>query len=138
MDTLIRRYQAGDHKALCQLWSEVFPDPSPHNAPEIILRDKLAVQPELLFVAEKNGVLLGSIIAGYDGHRGWLNLVSVHPSERGSGLGSRLVDHAIEQLRGIGCRKVNIQIREGNEAVIAFYSKLGFETEARVSMGKFI
>ena len=127
-----------DKPALCILWNTVFPNPSAHNLPERIIDDKLATQPELLFVAMADNELVGSIIAGYDGHRGWLNLVAVAPTHRGHRIGTKLVEHAIDELKRLNCGKVNIQIREGNEQVIAFYRHLGFAPEARVSMSLFI
>ena len=135
---MIRNYRSSDHDALCDLWDAVFPNPSAHNKPEKIISEKVAVQPDMLFVALTEDTIVGSIIAGYDGHRGWLNLVAVHPGSRNQGIGKQLVRHALGALNQMGCKKVNIQIREGNEHVIHFYQKLGFSTEPRVSMGRFI
>ena len=73
---------------------------------------------------------------GYDGHRGWIYSVAVSPSRRRQGIGSRLVVHAERALTSKGCVKINLQIMEGNESVIEFYSSLGFTVERRISMGK--
>jgi ribosomal protein S18 acetylase RimI-like enzyme len=75
-------------------------------------------------------------MAGYDGHRGWIYSMAVAPDRRGQGLGSRLLDHALEALKKRGCVKVNLQILESNEAVRRFYEANGFTAEPRLSMGK--
>ena len=74
-------------------------------------------------------------MAGYDGHRGWLYAVAVLPEYRRQGYGEKLIGYAIHELRGIGCGKVNLQIRSTNLEVAAFYKSLGFEVEDRLSMG---
>ena len=80
--------------------------------------------------------VVGTIMAGYDGHRGWIYSVAVSPSHRRQGIGSRLVSHAERALTDRGCMKINLQIMEGNESVTAFYASLGYSVEKRVSMGK--
>ena len=134
----IRPYQTLDHDTICALWNTLFPRPSLHNEPSSIIRAKLAMQAEWLIVAEWHNTVVGSIIAGYDGHRGWLNLVAVAPEQQGQGIGKKLVEHAIDQLKQSGCKKVNIQVRQGNQAVVAFYQRLGFDIEERISLSRFI
>ncbi|MGB7406343.1 MAG: GNAT family acetyltransferase, partial [Pacificimonas sp.] len=97
---------------------------------------KRAIQPEFLFVAVEGGDVLGSVMAGYDGHRGWLYFVAVRQSERRRGLGAALVRHAEQALFSIGCGKVNLQVRTSNEAVVSFYRHLGYAVEDRVSLGR--
>lgn len=116
----------------------MFPNPAAHNKPERILDEKLAVQADLIFVAMDKDTVVGSVIAGYDGHRGWLNLLAVSVEYRKRGVGAMLVEHAVKELNLLGCHKVNIQIREGNNEVQQFYEKLGFAVEPRTSMGKHI
>jgi ribosomal protein S18 acetylase RimI-like enzyme len=80
--------------------------------------------------------VVGSVMGGYDGHRGWIYALAVKPSHRRRGIASALM-HAIERrLAAAGCGKLNLQVRASNSAVIAFYEALGFAVEARVSMGK--
>ena len=133
----IRKYRATDRDALIDLWSAAFPDDPPHNAPAAVIDAKLAVD-DLIFVASSGDDLAGGCIAGYDGHRGWLYAVAVADPYRRSGVGTKLVRQALRALRDLGCRKVNLQIRSGNEAVESFYASLGFDVEARVSMGTLI
>jgi ribosomal protein S18 acetylase RimI-like enzyme len=75
-------------------------------------------------------------MAGYDGHRGWLYAIAVHPECRRTGLGSLLVRHAERALASIGCMKINLQLLATNEATAAFYRSLGYAVEPRISMGK--
>ena len=130
----IRKFQDADQNSLIDLWSQVFPDASPHNEPSSVIAAKLAVD-DLIFVAEHDDKLVGACMAGYDGHRGWLYAIAVLDQERRRGVGTALVNYAIKALQDIGCIKVNLQIRSTNVEVEAFYRTLGFVTEERLSMG---
>ncbi len=118
------------------LWLEAFPDDPPRNRAEVAIPAKLAVQPELLLVALDGDRVVGTTMAGYDGHRGWLYSVAVSPSHRRAGIGTLLIAEAERRLAQLGCAKVNLQVRAENAAVAAFYRGLGYEVEERVSMGK--
>ena len=134
---IIQQFDVLSHRdQLIELWQQVFGYASAHNAPQFVIEKKLAVGDGLLFVAVAEGKVVGSIMAGYDGHRGWIYSLAVLPGYRRHGLGSRLVQHAEEQLRSLGCPKINLQIMNGNEEVESFYRKLGYEAERRISMGK--
>ncbi|MBO9517429.1 MAG: GNAT family acetyltransferase [Porphyrobacter sp.] len=119
-----------------ELWEEVFPNDPPWNRADRALPEKLAVQPELLLVATQDETVIGTVMAGYDGHRGWLYSVAVKPSHQRQGIGSMLLNDAERRLADLGCGKINLQVRAGNEAVTAFYRRHGYEVEERVSMGK--
>ena len=128
-------YDDSHFAGLDALWHEAFPDDPPRNRAGQAVPAKLAEQPELLFVAVEGDTVVGSIMAGYDGHRGWLYSVAVSKNRRGEGIGRQLVAHAEHALRERGCIKVNLQVREGNP-VAGFYQALGYEIEPRTSMGK--
>jgi ribosomal protein S18 acetylase RimI-like enzyme len=132
----IRTFQETDTAAVSALWREIFPDDPPHNAPEIVIKQKLQCQPELFFVGERDGKIIGTVLSGYDGHRGWLYSVAVSPKLKRQGLGTELIKHAEKALNAIGCTKINLQVRSTNAAVVAFYEGLGYEVEERISMGK--
>lgn len=132
----IRPFEIKDSAVVEQLWKEIFPDDPPHNEPRKVIHDKMSVQKELFFVAEDNGSVIGTVMSGYDGHRGWLYMVAVKPECRRKGVGRQLVDHAVTALSNIGCPKVNLQVRSANAKIVAFYKALGFSTEDRISMGK--
>ena len=118
------------------LWETVFGYDAPHNAPALVIDKKRAVRDDLFFVALAGESVVGTVLAGYDGHRGWLYSVAVHPSHRREGVGRALVNHAERALVERGCMKINLQIIGGNTSVAAFYKTLGFAIEDRVSMGK--
>ena len=135
----ITRYANTTHRTqVIALWKAAFGYDAPHNAPGLVIDKKLAVQDDLFFVALIEGRVVGTIMAGYDGHRGWLYSVAVHPGHRYQGLGAALVRHAEKALTDRGCVKINLQIADGNESVTGFYESLGFMVEKRVSMGKLI
>ena len=131
---IMRKYKPVDKSSLIALWEKSFPDPAPHNDPALMLDCKLKVD-RLLFVVEKYGEVIGSCIAGYDGHRGWLYTVAISPELRRKGIGSKLVKHTIAELNKLGCVKINLQIGVDNEQLTKFYQSLGFSVEQRTSMG---
>ena len=131
----IRAYRATDRDGLVDLWRTAFPNTPPHNEPARMIDAKLAVD-GLILIAEESEIVVGACMAGYDGHRGWLYSVAVEKCARRSGVGRALVEHAVRALKALGCAKVNLQIRAGNEAVAQFYEALGFAIEPRTSMGR--
>ncbi|PBQ21985.1 GNAT family acetyltransferase [Pseudomonas congelans] len=133
----IVEYSDPHHRlAVIQLWKTVFNDDMPHNRPDLSIDKKLAVDDHLFFVALTDDEVVGTLLAGYDGHRGWLYSVAVDPQQRGKGLGTRLVRHAEKALGDLGCVKINLQIHTFNESVQAFYQTLGYTPELIISMGK--
>ena len=132
----VRSYRAADRGELEALWQRVFPDDPPWNAPARMIEAKLRVQPELLLVGEHNGSIVGAVIAGFDGVRGWIYHLAVASEFRRRGLATQLVRAAEDGLRRLGCAKVNLQIRATNHEVVAFYRSLGYEIEERLSMGR--
>ncbi|MBX9664379.1 GNAT family acetyltransferase [Novosphingobium sp.] len=134
----IRPYQAADFDGLDALWREAFPNDPPRNRAAQSVPAKLALNDNLLFVAVEDDQVLGSIMAGYDGHRGWLYSVAVREDAKRRGIGTALVQKAEAALRALGCCKINLQVRSTNAAVIDFYKGLGFSVEDHVSMGRLL
>jgi ribosomal protein S18 acetylase RimI-like enzyme len=132
----IRPYQDADEPAVIALWNEVLPDSAPHNDPATTIRKKLAVERDLFFVAVAEEAVVGTVLGGYDGHRGWVYAVAVRPQHRRRGVGGALLRRLEAALVERGCLKVNLQVRAANAGVVAFYEKLGYAVEERVSMGK--
>lgn len=132
----IVKYVEPHFDGVAALWQEAFPNPQPWNAPEITIPAKLAMRPELFLVATDGGQIIGSVLAGYDGHRGWLYAVAVVKTHQRRGVGSALVREAERRLLELGCVKINLQIQGANASVAEFYRRLGYEVEERVSMGK--
>jgi ribosomal protein S18 acetylase RimI-like enzyme len=135
---IIREFCESDTPAVVSLWETVFGYPAPHNRPDEVIRHKLAVQRELFFVAVEDADLLGTVMGGYDGHRGWIYSLAVSPAERRRGIGSALIRHVESALQQHGCPKVNLQVLASNAETLAFYMKLGYKVEERVSMGKLL
>lgn len=134
----IRPYEGGDHNEVIALWNDCFSYPAPHNNPESAIQRKIALNDSLFFVAEvakPEAVVIGTVMAGWDGHRGWIYSLAVAEGHRKNGVGRALVLHAVKELKRLGCPKVNLQVMPENEAVIGFYEKLGFRSEERISMG---
>jgi ribosomal protein S18 acetylase RimI-like enzyme len=130
----IVRYDGKYQKSVVDLWDKCGLL-VPQNDPIEDIQRKTSFQPELLFIALLDGQLVGSVMVGYEGHRGWLNYLAVHPSFQRRGFGTKLVNKAIAELQKLGCPKLNLQVRKRNASVIGFYRHLGFKEEERVSFG---
>jgi ribosomal protein S18 acetylase RimI-like enzyme len=132
---VIRPFQTADESAVVELWQQcglAVPQNDPHQDIAI----KTAFQPDLFFVGAIDGQVVATVMAGYEGHRGWINYLAVAPPYQRQGIGSQMMQRAEEALRALGCPKINLQVRESNHAVIAFYESLGFSQEHRISLGK--
>lgn len=131
----IRPYQEPDGEAVVALW-RACDLVVPWNDPFTDIERKLRVQPELLLVGTLGGKLVATVMAGYEGHRGWINYLAVAPECREQGLGRRMMDAAEARLRALGCPKINLQIRKSNPSAVGFYRAIGFVEDESVSMGK--
>jgi ribosomal protein S18 acetylase RimI-like enzyme len=131
----IRPFRPADEAAVIALWRscELL---RPQNDPHQDIRRKRAVGAELFLVGEIDGRLVASVMAGYEGHRGWLNYLAVDPTFRRRGLGRSLVAEAERRLAELGCPKVNLQVRSPNAGAIEFYRRIGYAVDDVVSMGK--
>lgn len=136
----IRCFEASDTDAVVALWQEAFPEyrdvTKPQRNPHLSIANKMATQPDLFFVAVFDDRLVGTVMAGYDGHRGWMYSLAVDTSRRRLGIGSRLVAHAEAALTARGCPKVNLQVLSAKEDIRAFYEALGYRADAVISLGK--
>lgn len=131
----IRTFQARDEDAVVALWRRCGLI-RPWNDPSKDIRRKLAVRPDLFLVGEIDGEIVACVMAGYEGHRGWLNYLAVSPDHQHRGHGRAIVEEAERLLREAGCPKINLQVRSANNGVIEFYRKLGYLVDDVVSMGK--
>lgn len=130
----IVKYNQDYQKALVELWKECNLI-VPQNDPIEDIQKKLEFQPELFFIGLLDERLIGSVMAGYEGHRGWLNYLAVLPDYQKKGYGRKLVEKAIMELEKLGCLKLNVQIRESNISAVQFYERLGFRDDHVVSLG---
>jgi ribosomal protein S18 acetylase RimI-like enzyme len=131
----IRPFRPGDERAVIRLWADCGLVAAHNNPARDIVR-KTGRDPDGFLVAEADGTVVGTCLAGYDGHRGWINYLAVTPDLRRRGVARRLMDEAERLLRAAGCPKINLQVRSTNTAVIGFYRSLGFTEDAVVSLGK--
>jgi len=131
----IRPYAPADEEAVVALWESAGLT-RPWNDPHRDIARKLQVRPEWLLVAEVGTEIVGTVMAGYDGHRGWVNYLAVHPHRRRAGLGRALMAEAERVLVAAGCPKINLQLRAGNDEALAFYEALGYVRDDVVSLGR--
>jgi ribosomal protein S18 acetylase RimI-like enzyme len=137
MDVRIEPFDDGEHRdQVVGLWREEFGYADARNEPGLVIDRKLAAGDGLLFVALADDRVAGTVMAGYDGHRGWVYSLVVSPERRGRGIGTRLMERAERELEGLGCVKVNLQIFGHNEGARGFYLRRGYRVEERISMGK--
>lgn len=132
----VRLYRADDEERVVALWAEVFGYEQARNDPLLDVRRKQAAQPAFFFVAEEAGRVVGTVMGGYDGHRGWAHRLAVAPAQRRRGIGEALMRRLEAELDAAGCPKLNLQVRGANEDVVAFYRRIGYAVEDRVSLGK--
>jgi ribosomal protein S18 acetylase RimI-like enzyme len=131
----IRAFELRDEEEVVTLWNRCGLV-RPQNDPRKDIRRKLSVQPDLFLVGVIDGRVVATVMAGYEGHRGWLNYLAVDPPFQRKGLARDLVTSAEEMLRRSGCPKVNLQVRTTNQTALEFYRRIGYTVDDAVSMGK--
>ena len=134
-DLEIRPFADGDEEAVVALWESAGLTRT-WNDPRKDIARKLRVQREWFLVAVSGGAVIGSVMAGYDGHRGWVNYLAVSPRARRGGIGRALMDEVELRLREAGCPKINLQVRQTNHAAVGFYRALGYTTDDVISLGR--
>jgi ribosomal protein S18 acetylase RimI-like enzyme len=131
----IRAFELSDENAVVALWRRcnlVRPTNDPHKD----IRRKLRVRPDLFLVGVLEGDVVASVMAGYEGHRGWLNYLAVAREHQRLGFGRAIVEEAERLLRKEGCPKINLQVRTSNHSALEFYRRIGYAVDDVVSMGK--
>ena len=131
----IRAYLPEDEEAVIDLWQRCNLVVA-HNNPQDDIARKGKVDPDLFLVGLRKGQVVATCMAGYEGHRGWMNYLAVSPQYRRDGIATKMMKTAEEKLLARGCPKINLQIRETNIEVIRFYQSLGYFKDPVVSMGK--
>ena len=131
----IRPFTVADELAVVELWQHCGLI-RPWNDPYKDIKRKLTTEPELFVVGEIGGKIVASVMAGFDGHRGWVNYLAVSPDHRKAGLGRMLMRHVEAALEARGCPKLNLQVRSTNQEAVEFYRRIGYSTDEVVSLGK--
>jgi len=131
----IRPFAASDQDAVVTLWGQCGLV-RPWNDPRRDIARKLEVQPELFLVGTLGAQVIATVMAGYDGHRGWINYLAVAPDYQRRGFARLLVIEVERRLLAVGCPKINLQVRSSNSGVLEFYRRIGYVQDDVVSMGK--
>ncbi len=118
---VIRSFQPEDELAVIALWQRAGVS-RPWNHPSLDILRKTSFQPNWFLLAAIESSIVGTVMVGYEGHRGWINYLAVCPDHRRRGIGTTLMQQAEQKLREIDCPKINLQIRIGNEQAIQFLS----------------
>ena len=134
-ELVIRPYQPQDETAVVQLWLQCNLV-VPQNNPKRDIKRKLQVNPEWFLVGILGHHVVATCMAGYEGHRGWINYLAVSSHHRRQGIGRRIMEEAEKRLKAAGCPKINLQVRETSRSVIQFYERIGYTRDPVVSMGK--
>jgi ribosomal protein S18 acetylase RimI-like enzyme len=131
----VRPFQREDEEPVVALWRQCGLT-RPWNDPHKDIARKLKVQPELFLVGTVDATIVATVMAGYEGHRGWLNYLAVAPQLRGRGYARSLVQSVEKLLLERGCPKINLQVRASNTEAVSFYRHIGYEQDPSVSLGK--
>jgi len=132
---VIRPYHPDYEKEFVDLWFEC-DLLTPQNNPRRDIERKLGVNPDWFLMGIIGGKVVATCMAGYEGHRGWINYLAVSPQYRRQGIASFMMNQAESRLRAAGCPKINLQIRETNTEVMHFYESIGYAKDLVMSMGK--
>ena len=108
----------------------------PWNDPYRDIARKQLVQPDMFLVVRERESVIATIMAGFDGHRGWINYLAVAEIHRSKGIARELMREVENRLQVEGCPKMNLMVRRGNDETLAFYAHLGYTIEDSVAMGK--
>lgn len=132
---IVRSFAPGDESQVVSLW-HACDLVRPQNDPHKDIARKLRVNGSWLLVGEEEGHIVGTVMVGYEGHRGWINYLAVEPTQRRVGRGRALMAAAEDILRAAGCPKINLQVRTGNRDALEFYERIGFKVDDCISLGK--
>jgi ribosomal protein S18 acetylase RimI-like enzyme len=132
----IATYESIHFEGVDALRRGAFPNDAPRNSAAVAIPEKISFQSDLMLVAIDGEKVIGSVMAGYEGHRGWISRVAVLGSHRSMGVGGSVLAEAERRLVALGCIKVNPQVAEDNFGVVKFYERAGYTVEPRISMSK--
>lgn len=131
----LREFALADYDAVAAVWEQAGLRQRPSDAlPEVA--KKLERDPDLFLVAQCDGQIIGAVMGAWDGRRGWVHHLAVHPHWQRRGVGSALVSELERRLQSKGCLKLNLLVYHDNRQVVEFYQKLGYRVEPTIEMGK--
>jgi len=118
----IRQFQWADYDAVVAVWTAAGRDALPRAE----LQAKLTRDPELFLVAETGGEVVAVVMGTYDGRRGWILRLAVHPARRRLGIATLLVHELENRFQSLGCPRVNLLVMPDNAAGLGFWQTLGY------------
>ena len=125
----VRELTANERDAVVRLWSDAGLT-RPWNDPGADFDRALAGAQSAVLGAFDQGTLAGSAMVGDDGHRGWVYYLAVEVSRRRCGVGGALMAAAENWMLARGVTKLNLMVRQSNQAAAGFYADLGYEEDA--------
>ena len=137
MDRTVRNAASSDEDEVVRLWHRCGLT-TDYNDPSVDFRFAVEGPASAVLVALEGDRLVGSVMVGHDGHRGWIYYLAAEPEQRNTGIGSQLIDAAENWLRDRNVPKLHLMIRESNAQVTGFYQRLGFELMPRIAMAKWL
>ncbi len=129
----IREFKIQDYAIVRALWQAAGLILRPGDELEDV-KLKLQRDPDLFLVAEKDDEIVGSVMGGWDGRRGWIYHLAVKPDHQRKGIGVGLVREVEKRLVAKGARKVNAQVYKWNERSSEFFKAIGYEAQADLTM----
>lgn len=131
----IQEYENKYKEAVILLWKECGLT-TPQNNPEKDIKRKLHVDRDLFLIGLLGNEVVASVMGGYEGHRGWINYLAVKPEHQRKGYGQSIMQAVETLIYNKGCPKINLQVRTSNEAVIKFYTSIGYGNDNVIGLGK--
>ncbi|MCY1670128.1 GNAT family acetyltransferase [Novosphingobium sp. SL115] len=135
MGITIRVAEPADRESLVALW-EAAGLTRPWNDPRADFDMALGRDRSTILLACENKAVSGSVMVGFDGHRGWVYYLAVAPEKRGFGIGRMLMLEAEQWLKAIGCPKIQLMVRGDNNVARGFYAALGYDLQDVVTLGR--
>lgn len=131
----IRPYFKKDGEQVIALWKQCGLV-VPWNDPQKDIDRKMNKDPDLFLVCCLGDTIIGTVMGGYEGHRGWINYLAVGPDHQHQGVGRKLMAAVESKIQALGCPKINLQVRESNSDALAFYEALGYGNDRVIGLGK--
>lgn len=135
--THIRMATLNDIQQIIQIWEECKLT-RPWNNPSDDIKNALETPTSTILLLCNENQIIGTVMVGYDGHRGWIYYLAVRMEYQKKGYGKRLVKEAEHWLKSKNVPKVNLMIRNTNEAVKGFYESIGYKDDEVITMAKWL
>ncbi len=130
-------YQSHNRDELVDLWTQC-DLARPWNNPDDDISRAMNCPSSTILVGFEEGRLVGSVMVGHDGHRGWIWYMAVDPSYRSRGFGKQIIAGAETWLRESGAIKMMLLVRRSNQKVIGFYESSGFSESDVVTLERWL